>query len=190
MVRICQPALSVVLRRNLTGFYTHFEGQHTPLSGCVAPPFFVRCSMEKAIHPALHFQVQIEYWEEALRKPSGSSRKAYCQNMVKELDQDDTQFQEVRRAFRKRGTGLILKSWKNWCVIMRDRERPVFYRFQIFNESGVVAHYTRRTADAVLLEAFKAGFRIVDDSNTLRRLTRNPKWNPHQVSHAMPPASA
>jgi|AntRauTorcE11898_2_1112593.scaffolds.fasta_scaffold10419_3 hypothetical protein len=146
--------------------------------------------MQKDIHPALHFQVQIEYWEEAFRKPSGSSRKAYCQNMVKELDQDDTQFQTVRRAFRKRGTGLILKSWKNWCVITRDPERPAFYRFQVFNESGVVAHYTSRTADAVLLEAFKAGFREVDNSYVLHRLSRNPEWNPDQVSHAMPPASA
>lgn len=145
--------------------------------------------MQKAIHPALYFQVQIEYWLKALRKPSGSSRKAYCQNMVKELDQDDTQFQKVRRAFRKRGTGLVLKSWKNWCVIERDCDRPTFYRFQVFNESGVVAHCTKRTADAVLLEAFKAGFRVVDDSNALHRLSRNPSWNPHQISQAMPPAS-
>lgn len=145
--------------------------------------------MQKVTHPAFHFQVQIEYWEEAFRKSSGSSRKAYCQTMVKELDQDDTQFQKVRCAFLKTGIGLVLKSWKNWCVIVSDCDRPAFYRFQVFNDSGMVAHCTRRTADAVLLEAFKAGFREVDNSNALHRLSRTPKWNPHQISQAMLSAS-
>ena len=145
--------------------------------------------MRQEVHPALHFQVQIEYWEDKLSTPAGERRKTYCQQMLSDLDREDTQFQKVRHAFRQSGTGLVLKSWKNWCVIMRDRERPTFYRFQVFNETGVIAHCTRRSAEAVLLEAFKAGFRTVDNSNALRRLSRNPKWNPRQVSHAMPPAS-
>ena len=71
---------------------------------------------------------------------------------------------------------------------MKDYDRPTFYRFQVFNESGLVAHCARQSSDAILLEAFQAGFREVDGSNALHRLSRNPKWSRHQVSHVMPSA--
>jgi len=138
------------------------------------------------VHPALHFQVQIERWKDKFSRSTDSGRKTYCQNILSELNQDDAQFQKVREAFRNYGLGMVLKSWKNWCVIIKDYDPPTFYRFQVFNESGLVAHCVRQSSDAILLEAFQAGFREVDSSNALHRLSRTPKWNRRQVSHVMP----
>lgn len=145
--------------------------------------------MRQNTHPASYFQSQILLWEDKFARSVGAARKAYCQDMLNELIHEDEQFRKVLRAFQAQGLGLILKSWKNWCVITEDREHPSFYRFQVFNETGLVAHCTRMSPEAVLLEAFQAGFKAVDDSNALHRLSRNPRWDSSQVSHLMPPAS-
>lgn len=142
--------------------------------------------MRQDISSAYYFQIRMEYWKEKLERSENKGRKAYCEHVLSELDQDDLEFQEILEAFRAKELGLVLRSWKNWGVIMKDPERHNAYRMQVFNEFGKVSHCTRRTVEEVLLEAFQAGFRSVDTSNALHRLSKNPKWNPRQVSHVMP----
>src|SRR5690554_3132710 len=99
--------------------------------------------MQQPVRCAQYFHNQAQVWSEKFNNASGSGRKIYCKQMLDEAIENDVQFQNVLRHYQKHGLGLVLRSWKNWGVVLRDPDHPTFYRFQIFNETGLVAHYVR-----------------------------------------------
>jgi hypothetical protein len=85
------------------------------------------------------------------------------------------QREAVREHFRQFGDGFELRhqNGKQWAVLMPDASHEGKYRYQVFDERGLRAHYTYNGPEDAVDGAFDAGFRE-HDAGALDRLA--PIW--------------
>lgn len=126
--------------------------------------------------PVLYFQNQVDLWQEEMDKESNEANRATCADLRNEAAKLNAKFQRILYAYQEQGAGLTLVSEYNHCVVLPDASEPGRFRYQTFNESGFTGHTTRDTVEAVLLEAFRDGFREIDDSDALERFSQTPEW--------------
>jgi hypothetical protein len=85
------------------------------------------------------------------------------------------QRQALRDHFRQYGDGFELRHFdgKQWAVLMPDASHEGKYRYQVFDDRGLRAHYTYNRPEDALDGAYDAGFRE-HDPGAMERLA--PVW--------------
>lgn len=126
--------------------------------------------------PALYFQDQVDQWQAQIGQESDAENKAVCATLRDEAATINAQFQRILRAYQEQGAGLTLASGHNYCVVLEDATEPGRFRYQIFDHTGFTGHITRDTAEEVLLDAFRVGFREIDTSDVLDQFSKTREW--------------
>jgi len=132
--------------------------------------------MKKIDDPVLYFQNQVDQWQEEMDRECNAANRATCADLRNEAAKLNAQFQRILYAYQEQGAGLTLASGHNHCVVLPDASEPGRFRYQTFHETGFTGHTTRDTVEAVLLEAFRDGFRNIDQTDALERFSKTPEW--------------
>src|SRR5690606_19766093 len=125
--------------------------------------------------PMLYYQDQIDLWVQERNAETDPGMIKMADELIRELQILNAEFQKVMFAYLVRGVGLTLKAKFAWAVLLPDATHPGKFRYQSFNETGFTGHSTADTAEEVVLEMFKDGYREVDD-DVLERLSVSETW--------------
>lgn len=87
----------------------------------------------------------------------------------------DLRHADLSAKFKEFGDGFELRheNGRQWAVLMPDATNEGKYRYQVFGESGLKAHYTYNNREEALRGAVQAGF-VEPDAGAMDRLA--PKW--------------
>ncbi|KRW83658.1 hypothetical protein AQ621_16550 (plasmid) [Marinobacter sp. P4B1] len=132
--------------------------------------------MSKYDDPVLYYQDQIDLWESELQQETDDAKRDVCIQLRDEAAAMNARYQRIQYKFLEQGVGLTLKSRSAYCVVLEDAAEPGRYRYQVFNESGFIGHLTRDTAEEVLLEAFRDGFRDIASGDVLAEFCGTAEW--------------
>lgn len=129
----------------------------------------------------MYYQDQIDLWEEHAREEL--FRDATISRMLRQLRDQNAQFQRVMFAVLACGEGLTLKhsSLEQWVVLLPDASHPGKFRYQQFDTSGFIGHSVCNSLDEAALEAFRSGYAEVVDGEILVRLSATQAWQYGQI---------
>jgi hypothetical protein len=132
-------------------------------------------------HPLRASQARVEHLQESLQAAQARGDKLmtgfYRDKIIPAHQAAHKNLQAAFTAFEEHGDGTELsnKDGRRHAVLLPDASEPGRYRYQIFDQNGMVSHHTEDTAEQAVADAAAQGF-YIPATGILDRLASTDVW--------------